>query len=181
MKKIVFLIGFVLSIAIAQAQFSSATLQASGLTCAMCTKAINKSLEQLSFIESVKPDIQNSAFNIVFKKDQAVDIDRLRKSVEDAGFSVAKLKLVTNFNNVAVSNDAHITLENKVYHFISVNKQVLNGSREITMVEKDFLTAKDYKKFSTATKMQCLQSGKAADCCVKDGIAAGTRIYHVTI
>jgi len=181
MKKIFFLIGFVLSIVAAQAQFSSATLQASGLTCAMCTKAINKSLEQLSFIESVKPDIQNSAFNIVFKKDQVVDIDRLRKSVEDAGFSVAKLKLLTNFNNVAVNNDAHITLDNKVYHFVSVNKQVLNGDKEITMVEKNFLTAKEYKKFSTATKMQCLQSGKAADCCVKDGIAAGTRIYHVTI
>src|SRR6478609_3111953 len=125
MKKIIFLIGFAITFVSAQAQFNSATLQASGLTCAMCTKAINKSLEQLSFIESVKPDIQNSAFNIVFKKDAAVDIDRLRKSVEDAGFSVAKLKLLTSFNNVTVSNDAHITLDNKVYHFVGVNKQVL--------------------------------------------------------
>ena len=181
MKKIFLLIAFLTSLILAQAQFSSATLQASGLTCAMCTKAINKSLEQLSFIESVKPDIQNSAFNIVFKKDVVVDIDRLRKSVEDAGFSVAKLKLLTSFNNVPVSNDAHITLDNKVYHFVGVNKQVLNGNKEITMVEKNFLTAKDYKKYSTATKMPCLQTGKAADCCVKDGIASGTRIYHVTI
>ena len=181
MKKIIFLIGFALAVVVSQAQFSAATLQASGLTCAMCTKAINKSLEQLSFVESVKPDIQNSAFNIVFKKDQAVDIDRIRKSVEDAGFSVAKLKLQANFSNMAVNNDSHITLDNKVYHFVSVNKQVLNGNREITMVEKNFLTAKEYKKFSSATKMPCLQSGKAADCCVKDGIAEGTRIYHVTI
>jgi copper chaperone CopZ len=181
MKKIFFLLAILTGLLSAQAQFSSANLQASGLTCAMCTKAINKSLEQLSFIESVKPDIQNSAFNIVFKKDAAVDIDRLRKSVEDAGFSVAKLKLLANFNNVAVSNDDHITVDNKVYHFVGISKQVLNGKKEITMVEKDFLTAKEYKKYSTATKMPCLQTGKASDCCVKDGIAAGTRIYHVTI
>ena len=181
MKKIIFLIGFVMAIVAVQAQISSATLQASGLTCAMCTKAINKSLEQLNFVESVKPDIQNSAFNIVFKKDQAVDIDRLKKSVEDAGFSVAKLKLLTNFNNVTVNNDAHVTIDNKVYHFVSVNKQVLNGNKEITMVEKDFLTAKEYKKISTATKMPCLQTGKAGDCCVKDGMHSEERVYHVII
>jgi hypothetical protein len=117
----------------------------------------------------------------VFKKDAAVDIDRLRKSVEDAGFSVAKLKLLTNFNNVAIRDDVHITLDHKVYHFLKVNNQVLNGVKEITVVDKNFLTAKEYKKFSTATKMPCLDSGKAADCCIKDGIAPGTRIYHVTI
>jgi len=52
-----------MAIVAVQAQISSATLQASGLTCAMCTKAINKSLEQLNFVESVKPDIHRAVMS----------------------------------------------------------------------------------------------------------------------
>ena len=35
----------------ASAQFKTGTLQAAGLTCAMCTKAINETLKELSFTE----------------------------------------------------------------------------------------------------------------------------------
>jgi copper chaperone CopZ len=163
------------------AQFKKATLQASGLTCAMCTRAINNSLEELPFVETVKADIKNSAFNIVFKSDKKVDIDQLKKAVEDAGFSVAKLKVTANFSNTSVSNDQHILLEGNTFHFLNVKNQVLNGDREITLVDKNFLTAKEFKKFSNATQMKCIHTGKAAGCCIKDGIAANTRIYHVTI
>jgi hypothetical protein len=48
-------------------------------------------------------------------------------------------------------------------------------------VDKDFVTAKQFKKISSATKMSCLQTGKAASCCEKEGIPADTRIYHATI
>src|SRR3954469_13133000 len=66
----------------AGAQFRSANLQAAGLTCAMCTKAISKSLDKLSFIQEVKPDIKTSSFNITFKEGANVDFDALEKSVE---------------------------------------------------------------------------------------------------
>ena len=67
MKRLILLMGIVLSTLVATAQFSSASLQASGLTCALCTKAINKSLEQLPFVESVNADIKTSSFRITFK------------------------------------------------------------------------------------------------------------------
>ena len=50
------------------AQFTSANLQAAGLTCAMCSKAINKSLEKLTFIQGVEADIKSSTFNITFRE-----------------------------------------------------------------------------------------------------------------
>jgi copper chaperone CopZ len=81
MKKIIVLLVIVIAGSSVQAQFNSAFLQASGLTCAMCSKAIDNSLKQLAFIESVKPDIKNAAFNIVFKENAAVDIDALKKAV----------------------------------------------------------------------------------------------------
>ena len=66
LKNFVFIISLAVTGLAANAQFKSAMLQASGLTCAMCTKAINKSLEALPFIQTVKADIKNSAFNIIY-------------------------------------------------------------------------------------------------------------------
>jgi copper chaperone CopZ len=93
-----------------QAQFSKAVLQATGLTCAMCNNAINKALQKVTFVESVRSDIKNSAFSIVFKTGADVNIDALKDAVEDAGFSVGSLKLTGNFENVKVGNDQHIKL-----------------------------------------------------------------------
>jgi copper chaperone CopZ len=163
------------------AQFTKASLQATGLTCAMCSNAINKSLQKVSFIESVRSDIKNSTFNIIFKQGEAVNIDALKEAVEDAGFSVGNLKLTGNFQDIKVENDKHIEIGKEVFHFLNVSEQVLSGEQTITVVDKNFLTAKQFKKFSSASKMSCVQTGKAASCCVKDGIAADARIYHVTI
>jgi len=181
MKRLILLMGIVLSTLVATAQFSSASLQASGLTCALCTKAINKSLEQLPFVESVNADIKTSSFRITFKKDADVNIDALRKGVEDAGFSVAKLQLTANFNNVRIENDAHQVINGKAFHFLSVKPRVLDGEQQLTLVDKNFVQAKDFKKYSASSKMSCVQTGKAGDCCRKNGLSAETRIYHVTI
>lgn len=181
MKRIFFIAIMGLAVVSSQAQFTKASLQATGLTCAMCSNAINKALIQVPFVESVKSDIKNSAFNIVFKPGQEVEIDALRKAVEDAGFSVGNLKMTGNFQEVKIENDKHIEIGKEVFHFLNVSEQVLNGEQTIMVVDKNFLTARQFKKFSSASKMSCVQTGKAASCCVKDGIAADARVYHVTI
>ena len=181
MKKLFFIAMMVSVVLSSQAQFTRASLQATGLTCAMCSNAINKALLQVPFVESVKSDIKNSAFNIVFKQGQDVEIDALRKAVEDAGFSVGSLKMTANFQELKIENDKHIEIGKEVFHFLNVNEQVLNGEQTIMVVDKNFLTAKQFKKFSSASKMSCVQTGKAASCCIKDGIAADARVYHVTI
>lgn len=163
------------------AQFTKATIQASGLTCAMCSKAIDNSLKQLSFVETVQPDIKNSAFTVVFKKTETADIDQLKKAVEDAGFFVAKFVITGQFNNLSVKNDEHVAIGDKEYHFLNVQDQVLNGEKNLVVVDKSFLTASAFKKYSAATAMQCIKTGKAAGCCERAGLSAGTRIYHVTI
>ena len=171
----------VLTAITATAQFKTGTLQAAGLTCAMCTKAINETLKELSFVQSVKADIKNSQFLLQFKNGVNVDPDALKKAVEDAGFSVAKLKLALDFDNVKVDNDSHIKIGNKTYHFLDVRSQSLNGEKTITFVDKNFVLAKEFKKYSTKTQMACVQTGKAETCCKKEGIRENARIYHVTI
>ncbi len=161
------------------AQFTGARLQATGLTCAMCSNAINKALEKLPFVQTVRSDIRNSAFNIQFRKDSDVDPDEIKKAVENAGFAIGKLSITGNFDNVSVKNDEHIRIGNKNYHFLNITGQVLDGERTITLADKDFVTDKEFKNFKSATKMNCVNTGKAESCCaIAD---AGTRIYHVTI
>jgi copper chaperone CopZ len=181
MKKALLLFTIALAMLSASAQFTRGTLQATGLTCAMCSNAINKALQAVPFIESVKSDIRNSAFNIVFKPGAAINIDALKDAVEDAGFSIGSLKLTGSFSGVKVGNDQHVQIGNTTFHFLDVKEQTLDGEATLTLEDKNYVTAKQFKKISSSTKMSCLQTGKAASCCTKEGVADGARVYHVTI
>ena len=162
-------------------QFSKASLQASGLTCSMCSKAVKVALEKVPFVQEVKVDIKNQEYTIIFKENNNADFDALKKAVEDAGFSVASFKVTGNFSDVSVQKDKHLELDGKNFHFVSNSDKVLNGEQTLTIVDKDFLSAKDFKKFSAATKMECIKTGKTGNCCVKDGMHSEERVYHVII
>lgn len=181
MKKIILIMLVSLLALSGFAQFSSANLQASGLTCALCSRAINKSLAQLPFVASVTADIKTSSFLVVFKKNTEPDIDALRRGVEDAGFSVAKLQITGLFKKLSVKNDTHLVINGRIFHFLHINQQELDGVKELTVVDKNFLLPKEFKKYASASVMTCVQSGKAENCCKKEGVAANSRIYHVTI
>lgn len=160
------------------AQIKSATLSAAGLTCAMCSKAINTALEEIEYVSSVKADIKNSAFIVQFKEGAGVNLDDLKNAVEDAGFSVAVLKIDADFGSSQIKNDTHLDLDGKTYHFVSVEPQLLEGKQTFTVVDKNFITAKRFKKYAATTKMSCIETGKMESCCSKD--LASTRIYHLT-
>jgi len=181
MKKLV--VFFVLAFVAmgSHAQFTKASLQASGLTCAMCSKAVKVALEKIPFVQEVKVNIKSQEYAITFKQGSNPDFDALKKAVEDAGFSVASLKVTGNFSNVNVEKDKHIQLDGKNFYFINTSGKVLNGEQTFTIVDKDFVSAKDYKKYSSATKMECMKTGHAESCCVKDGIHTEERVYHVII
>ena len=181
MKRIVFIaLAFFAGLSV-HAQFTKATLQATGLTCAMCSNAINKALLEVPFVESVKSDIKNSSFDIVLKAGAEAEIDAIRKAVEDAGFSIGNLKMTGTFKDVEVKNDQHVEIGKNVFHFIGINDQSLSGEKTLMVVDRNFLTPKQYKKFSSASKMNCVKTGKAEACCIREGIPATARVYHVTI
>jgi len=165
----------------ATAQFTKAQLQATGLTCAMCSNAINKAVGELPFVADVKSDIKNSSFQISFKENADVEIDAIRQAVEDAGFSVGKLQLTGSFDNLEVNNDDHVSIGKTAFHFVGIKDQSLQGEQTLTVVEKNFLTAKQFKKYGQVSKLVCVKTGKAETCCMEDGIPAQSRVYHVTI
>ena len=170
MKNIFLIIAVFFSFA-AKAQVTKVSLQASGLTCSMCSNAINKAIKSLDFVDKVDANIKNSTFDIVFKPNSNVDFDKLKKKVEDAGFFVANFTANIQFDNVAITNDVHVNVGANDFHFLNVKDQTLSGNKTIRLLDKGFVSAKEYKKNSNLTKMPCFKTGEEN----------GKRIFHVTI
>src|SRR5688500_6460485 len=135
-------------------KYVKASLQASGLTCSMCSKAVKEALEEVPFVDKVQVDIKNQQYNLSFKEAATVDFDALAKAVEDAGFGVASLKLAVALDPVVVKKDQHIQIGQHLFHFLNAKGQTLNGTANITLVDKSFVSAKDFKKYSAASTME---------------------------
>lgn len=169
MKKIFFLLFISLGL-LANAQIKKADLRASGLTCAMCSKAVYKSLSSIAFVEKINVDIQKSTYEIVFKSGMGVDFDALSRAVVDAGFSVAQLQVTSVFNGIKAKKGAQIELDGKTIQFINGNDQLLNGEKTFSIVDKNFVSAKEFKKYSAS-------AGKTYE----SGFADGKRVYHAIL
>ena len=128
------------------AQIKNANLIASGLTCSMCSNSIFKSLKKISFVESVESDVENSAFKIIFKTDENVDLDALQKAVVGAGFSVAKLSFIINTNSIVVKEKSVVVIDGKSFYFVDTKDKILDGEVELRLLDKEFNTPKEYKK-----------------------------------
>ncbi len=161
MRTFFFLIASIISFA-TTAQVTKVSIQASGLTCSMCSNSINKSLKTVDFVEHVNPNIKTSSFEITFKQGTNVDFDKLKKKIEDAGFSVANFVATVNFNNVQVNNNQPVKVGDKTFYILNVKDQSLNGAKQVRIVDKGFVSTKEYKKNALAA-------------------AGGRGVYNVTI
>ncbi len=181
MKKLVLLILLGLQVQGMHAQFSKANLQATGLTCALCSNAINKALQQLPFVESVKADIKNSSFSIVFRQQAVINLDAIKNAVEEAGFFVGGLQVTGSFNNLNTGAGGVAKIGNSWFLFLKDANRVLKGEVTFSLQDKSFLTAKAFKKISSTVKVPSLATGKAEADLLNEGVKKGERIYHVTI
>jgi copper chaperone CopZ len=163
------------------AQVKKASLQASGLTCSMCSKAVLNALQEVSFVEKVQVDIKNQTYHLSFKQDNDTDLDALAKAVEDAGFSVANLKVTADAGDVKLEKDKHLQIGKQYFHFLNGKDQQLKGETTFTIVDKAFTSPKNYKKYSALSKKECVQTGKMAKCCTSEESIEETRVYHAII
>jgi copper chaperone CopZ len=150
MKTLFLFIAVALSMA-TTAQVTKVSIQASGLTCSMCSNSINKSLKTIDFVEKVTPNIKTSSFEITFKPGTSVDFDKLKKKVEDAGFTVANFIATVNFNNVPVKSNQPTKIGDKTFYIINSKDQSLNGAKQVRIVDKGFVSNKEYKKNALVT------------------------------
>lgn len=155
----------VLTTGIAKAQFTKAELQVSGLTCALCAKATEKSLKTLPFIGDIKPDLMRNIFVLTFKNGETVNFDEIGKKVKDAGFFVNSLKIMLDFNNIKI-DAGRFTYGGDNFQVMNASQKPLSGPVEVTIVDQGFAPKSVSKKYM----------GQVADASGKAG-----RVYHVAI
>jgi copper chaperone CopZ len=150
---------------IANAQFTKAELQVSGLNCGLCAKATENSLKALPFISDVKPDLMHNVYVITFKNDKPVNFDEISKIVHDQAFFISYLKATFNFDNVKITNN-YFSAQGVTFRVMNVDKP-LNGDVSLTLVDKGLAPRSVTKKYM----------GQANN----DDPAKTGRIYHVAI
>ena len=145
----IFFLFIALALAVAtKAQVTKVSLQASGLTCSMCSNSINKALKTLDFVNKVDADIKTYTFEISFNENSHVDFEQIKMKVEKAGFSVSSFIATIHFNNVQVKNSQLVTTGDKTFVFVNVKDQLLNGDRQVKVLDKGFVSSKEYKSYA---------------------------------
>lgn len=162
MKTFLIFLSIIISTTLS-AQITKVSLQASGLTCSMCSNSINKAIRSLDFVDKLDANIKTSTFEITFKPAANVDFDKIKRKVEDAGFSVARFVATIHFNKIQVKPNEQITVANKTFKLLNVKDNLLNGDRQVRIIDKGFVSIKEFRKNPIP------------------GSATGTRIYNVTI
>lgn len=161
MKPIFLLLAIVFLNYNANAQISKAELIANGLTCSMCSNATYNQLKTIPFLDSIDTDIEHTKFILYFNPNTPFDLKMIKSKVEDAGFSVGSLVLFMNFDSVSVEDDFHYNVGDITYHFMDTKKQILNNISQVKVIDKGFVSDKEYKKYlKLASKYPCYKAGK---------------------
>jgi copper chaperone CopZ len=126
----------------------AADLQAAGLTCSMCSNAIQKSLLTLPFVAQVTPDLKHSLFEITFREGQVVMLESVKKKVEDAGFSIASLKIKVNPDAKDFARAKVLKMDQQYFCISATEKwKSESGSYDLIIMNKYFTTDKKQKQY----------------------------------
>lgn len=144
MKKLLIAIQLCCLAFISNAQIAKVEIMATGLTCSMCSNAINKQIKKLAEVEKVDIDLNKNLFVVTLKAGNKLTPKTFKDKVEEAGFFVGSMVLFMNFSNQAVENNKQI--DN--YIFIDTKAQTLNGLAKVKVLDKGYVTTKEFKKLS---------------------------------
>jgi copper chaperone CopZ len=132
------------------AQTTKVEIMATGLTCSMCSNAINKQLKSFTQVDSIGTDLNTNTFTVYFKKDQALSPKVLKNAVEKAGFFVGSMVLTTKFHTPTIEDNSTVKIEEDTYNFIDIKKPVQHVEAKYRVLDKGFVTQKEYKKLLKA-------------------------------
>ena len=136
----------------ASAQFNWARIGVDGLTCSACTRSVEMSIRKLSFVDSVSMNLEHTDGKILFKKGAKVEIDKIAKAVNDAGFSLRSLYAGITVDQLKLGNDLCWVYENNNYHFVKIaTDSELKGLVTLRFIDEKFMSKKEFKIW----KMYC--------------------------
>jgi copper chaperone CopZ len=127
-------------------QISKAEIMATGLTCSMCSNAINKQLKATVGVDSVSTDLNTNTFTVYFKKESKVMPRVLKEGVEKAGFFIGSLVITMPTESLKTEGDKTISLYGST--FVLLNEELKNstGETKVRVFDKGYVTQKEHKK-----------------------------------
>lgn len=150
LKYIIVLIALVFTFTNINAQISKVEILATGLTCSMCSNAINKQLKSMPEVDSVGVDLNTNTFTVHISENTAISPRKLKERVEKAGFFVGSMIVTMTFDNVAIPNDNKIEIDDFSLIVMESGSPLLNGSVPFRILDKGYVTQKEFKKLSKA-------------------------------
>jgi copper chaperone CopZ len=140
MKNIIITICTFLFALQTNAQIVKAEIIATGLTCSMCSNAINKQLKSLEEVASVDTDLNTNTFTVIMKPNTNVSPKIFKENVEKAGFFIGSLVLSVDSKS----------LEN--YINVEKTEKLIASEIQIQILDKGFVTDKEFKKLTKKYK-----------------------------
>ena len=132
----------ILTSAVSTAQISKAEIKATGLTCSMCSNAINKQLKSMPEVANVDTDLNTNTFTVTLKTDNTLSPKIFKEKVEKAGFFIGSLI-------VSMKSEA---LNSKDYIFVNNKTEAATAEVKIQVLDKGYVTDKEYKKLVKSFK-----------------------------
>ena len=127
-------------------QIKKAEIIATGLTCSMCSNAINKQLKSLEGVDKVETDLNTNTFTVYLQPDSRLTPADLRDSVEKAGFFVGSMVITVSLEKVVPKDNATVHAEGTTLVFVDSKERMLNGATRLKVQDKGYVTQKEYKK-----------------------------------
>ena len=120
------------------AQMQKAEIKATGLTCSMCSNAINKQLKAMNGVVNVSTDLNTNSFFVAFENNNAITPKMLKDAVEKAGFFIGSLEVVLSPDD----------LKKKVSNYVILDENWKNSTEDtkVKVYDKGYLTHKEFKK-----------------------------------
>ena len=123
------------------AQIVKAEIRATGLTCSMCSNAINKQLKSMEEVVAVETDLNTNTFTVTLKEGNDLSPKVFKEKVEKAGFFIGSL--VVTAKSDTLTKTSYILVSDKKSNSSEVQFQV---------VDKGYITEKEFKKLSKSYK-----------------------------
>ena len=134
------------------AQIVKAEIRATGLTCSMCSNAINKQLKSMPEVANVETDLNTNTFTVTLKEGNSLTPKVFKEKVEKAGFFIGSLVLTTKTETI------------KKEGYIAVyNASTNNAEVQIQVLDKGYVTEKEFKKLSKSLKNLATYSSNNED------------------
>ena len=119
---------------------------ATGLTCSMCSNAINKQLKATVGVDSVSTDLNTNTFTVYFKKDSKIMPKVLKEGVEKAGFFIGSLVITVPTENLKIDKNKTILFHGSTFVLLNEELKNSNGETKLKIYDKGYVTQKEHKK-----------------------------------